>query len=230
MITLMKYTGVFSILFGLFAMIAFASGHPDEEYIIGIIKKAINKVEYKQDEAGWADAKDGQQLFNNDEVKTGSQSFVLIKFTDNSLLRIRENSILKISAKKEGKNLSQSAEVKAGIIGFNIEKQDGDSFEFSTPTMVASIRGTEGFIQAFGDSLSLLALSDGSVEVSDVNGTVSGTVSQGEYATIDNEGKLIIDTAGEDILKALENINKSNVKTIRFKTGSGDIKIEYLDD
>jgi hypothetical protein len=84
-------------------------------------------------------------LSSGDRVKTGDRSVAVIRFKDHSFVRIHECSELTISETKKGSVISRSVDLETGGVGFKMEKQGSDEeFRFTSPTSVASIRGTEG--------------------------------------------------------------------------------------
>jgi hypothetical protein len=170
-------------------------------------------------------------LATNDEIKTGDKSLALIKFTDNSILRIRENSNLKLYADKNKGDLSKNTYIDKGKIGFNVSKQDNEEFKFTTPTMVASIRGTEGYLNVGDDGATLLVCTEGSIDVTATQGNKeSGTVSGGTFAVIGNDGTVQGGQITEEMQNDNTNIKKQVIKRIILQTPEGEIIIEYLGD
>ena len=143
---------------------AFSGDKPKGDAPVAILMKTIKDVSYKKGNTDWTNAKTGIPLSTNDEVKTGDKSLALIKFTDNSILRVRENSSLKIYADKNKGDLSKNTYIDKGKVGFQVTHQQNEEFKFTTPTMVASIRGTGGLFDVSQDS-TLLILGEGSIEM-----------------------------------------------------------------
>ena len=112
---------------------------------IGLLSKVVVDVTRKPVNQEWVTAARGQTLDSGDMVKTGEKSLAVVKFKDNSLLRLRELSEVTLSGSQSGQSLSKSVDLLNGVIGFSVSKQRaGEEFRFSTPTSVASIRGTGG--------------------------------------------------------------------------------------
>jgi hypothetical protein len=115
---------------------------------VGLFSKVIQEVNRKETGQEWAKAARGEALISGDRVRTGENSLAIIKFKDNSLLRVRAQSELAVGGTMKGRAFSKSVTVERGVVGFNIQKQQADEeFRFTSPTSVASIRGTTG---AFG--------------------------------------------------------------------------------
>ena len=162
--------------------------------VIGLISKVIQDVTRRVSGQEWEKATRGQTLASGDMVKTGAKSFAVLKLKDNSLLRLREESEVVVTGTLRGKEFSKSIQVRQGVVGFNIKKQGPDEqFRFSSPTSVASVKGTGGVLRVNGaDTLTVVeglvsltnSLSNTSVDVpagytgiSRPDGTVESRVS-----------------------------------------------------
>ena len=130
---------------------------------VGLISKVIQDVSHKQIDKDWQKAQKGDPLASGDGVKTGERSIAIIKFLDNSLVRVRELSELTVSGKMDGGAFLKSVDLQNGVVGFSIQKQrPQEEFRFSSPTSVASIRGTGGLF-ATSDSTDTLIVIEGIV-------------------------------------------------------------------
>ncbi|MEK9137447.1 MAG: FecR domain-containing protein [Bacteroidota bacterium] len=140
---------------------------------IALISKVVLDVFRKETGKEWLAAKKGETLASGDKVKTGAKSIAIIKFKDNSLVRVRELTELTVTGSMDGSAFSKSVDVKSGVVGFNIKKQQtGEEFRFSSPTSVASIRGTGGSFNA-SSLADTLIVTDGAIQFTN---NVSSTV------------------------------------------------------
>lgn len=197
---------------------------------VALVKKIIKDVTYKK--AGvsdWELAKTGLPLKDGEEVRTGSKSLALIIFSDGSgLLRVRENAILHIYGAKDEKKLNKNTFVEKGLIGFDVKRQGDEEFKFTTPTAVASIRGTAGFIDVDDNNITTLSLESGTVEFESTKGEKkSGTVTGGNTATIDSEGNIAINPTSEEDKKKNDQTRSLNTKKVIIKTNRGTVVLEY---
>ena len=146
----------------------------------------------------------------------------LILFTDGSgLLRVRENAILRIYGAKDEKKLNKNTDIEKGLIGFDVKRQGDEEFKFTTPTAVASIRGTAGFVDVDDDNNTTLFLESGTVDFeSTKGGKKSGTVTGGNTAKIDSEGNIEINPASEEDKKKNEQTRSLNTKKVMIKTNA----------
>jgi hypothetical protein len=89
------------------------------------------------------DLKRGTKLENGDKLVTGAKGAAALKFLDDaSLVRIRPNSTCVINTKKEKGSVTKDLFVEVGTIFSRVTRQK-TSFKVSTPTSVASVKGTK---------------------------------------------------------------------------------------
>lgn len=199
---------------------------------VAILMKAVKDVTFKKENADWQNAKIGLTLITGDEIKTGDKSLALIKFTDNSVLRVREKSTVKIYADKKDKAISKNTYIDKGTVGFKVTKQENEEFQFTTPTMVASIRGTEGYVNHNpDDSTSTIYLNNGTAYVYNVqNPNNSGTIGGGQFASTGGGGGFNSGQGNQQNQSQFNSTTQTNVKKIVIKTNQGDLIIEYIGD
>ncbi len=167
------------LLVTFWAMPAATAGPPAAGTTIATVSKVISDVNRKEPTKDWQKAKTGELLGTGDRVRTGDRSIAIIKFKDNSLIRVRSQSELTVTGTQKGTSFSKTVGLDRGGIGFNIAKQRSDEeFRFTSPTSVASIRGTGGqFIsEVDGDTLVVLT---GSVNLTNNRSTNSVDVGSG---------------------------------------------------
>lgn len=154
---------------------------------IGQIKKVVLEVTKN----GNIKAKGGELLASGDEVKTGEKSFAIVKFLDGSVVRVREQSALKIKHDAQGK----SVDLESGAFGFEIQKQN-EKFTFTSPTSVASIRGTQGILIA-GEENDTLVISEGLVNLKNKASENNADVGAGYIGFSNSDGTVTIRKATE---------------------------------
>jgi len=118
---------------------------PVQRDLVGLLSKVILDVTWKAEGVDWETAKRGQALSSGDMVRTGTRSLAVVKFKDNSLIRVRELTELTVTGTLKQQKFSKSVNLQSGGVGFTIsDQQAGEEFRFTSPTSVASIRGTGG--------------------------------------------------------------------------------------
>ncbi len=82
------------------------------------------------------------RIYAGTKIITKGKSFAAIKFIDDgSLVRIRSNSTCTIDAKREQNSLAKNVFLEVGTIFSSIKHLKG-KFRVTTPTSVASVKGT----------------------------------------------------------------------------------------
>lgn len=223
---------ILPVVFILLFSITFGKDLPSgDDTPIALVKKVVKDVTFKDsDESDWELAKTGVPLQDGQEIKTGNKSLALILFTDGSgLLRVRENSILHIYGEKETNKLNKNTFLQKGQLGFQVSKQEDEQFKFTTPTVVASIRGTGGYIDVEDDSSTTIVCETGEIELQATGGEKqSGNLTGGNSANINSNGQININQSTDDEKNELNKNKQTETKVIKIKTENGEIEIEYL--
>jgi hypothetical protein len=150
------------------------------ESTIGLLSKVILDVTRKPANQDWLKAERGQTLDSGDRLRTGDKSLAIVKFKDNSLVRIRERSEVTITGSTSGNGFSKQVTLSGGAIGFSVKKQQpSEEFRFTAPTSVASIRGTMGLF-AVQDTSDLLLVTEGLVSLKNTRSDTSVAVEAGQ--------------------------------------------------
>jgi len=189
---------------------------------VAIVIKAIKVVEAREKQENWKSVQRGQQLNSGTQVRTGAQSFSILKFADNSVVRVTENSEIVVRGDKSGSGaMTKTVELNLGKVGFNIKKQGpNEQFRFTSPTSVASIKGTTGYY----NPTSLLILT-GSGILSRPDGTGGKELKGGEIGEIMN-GEVQVRKATaeeiEDARRALAELNERII--IKLRDANGNIR------
>ncbi len=201
---------------------------------VALVSRVILDVSRKEAEKDWAAAKRGETLSTGDRVKTGEKSLAIIKFKDNSLVRVRERSELTVTGEVNARAFSKSVNVEKGVVGFNIKKQNADEeFRFTSPTSVASIRGTGGQFtsQALADTLTVI---EGLVRLTNKRSSQFVDVQAG-YTGISNpdgtvETRPATPAEQQSALEASRTTEQENRLEFEFRDGQGNrrlLKIDY---
>jgi hypothetical protein len=168
---------------------------------VAIVRKVVRDVARREALTDWHVARLGEPLSSGDRVKAGENSSALIKFRDNSFVRVCERSDLRIHETPGEASLSTSVDLENGAVGFHITKQRAATeFRFTSPTSVASIRGTGGrFVsRCMSDTLTLF---DGMVVFTNVASGVSVEVRTGCTGISNPDGMISVRPATPDELR-----------------------------
>src|SRR5258707_13475514 len=123
-----------------------SDGYRSENMTLALITKIVQEVTRKSPPEDWMKAAKGDPLISGNQVKTGAKSLAIVKFIDNSIIRVREHSELTITGRSLTQGtMSKDVQLNGGSFGFEVKKQkQNEQFRLTSPTSVASIRGTRG--------------------------------------------------------------------------------------
>ncbi|MHB1050091.1 MAG: FecR family protein [Bacteroidota bacterium] len=165
--------------------------------------KPVGTVEHKTESKDWSKAKPATPLISGDLVRTGENSFAIIKFLENSVLRVQEKSEVTVNGEIAKGEFSKNVFLQQGELGFNVKKRPNEKFEFSTPTSVASIRGTGGLLIAGQDSNDVLILGSGTVDLRNLISNFSATLNAGQTAYSMSNGSIKIEQSTDEEMRLL---------------------------
>jgi len=156
----------FNFLLPLIVIAAFSASSLVAETIAVVLKSKGNIQLYRSGKVSDQSIKRGFRLQDGDKLVTGPKAYAALRFIDDaSLLRIRANSTCSIKGKKEKNELIKNVYLEVGTIFARVTKQRG-KFEISTPTSVASVKGTEWITEQILDGATYYYGRTGVVEIS----------------------------------------------------------------
>ena len=236
-------TRIFILIFALlFTGVNFTQdkGTKPKNNVIGQIKKIIKDVYYidlaKKEVKIEAKMLDKSMVRSNEQVKTGDNSIAIVKFIDSTVLKIQPNSLVTIlggsDSKGNNSSIQSNTTISKGSTHFEVKKQSANSdFKFTTPTMVASIRGTTGFIKVDNDSVNTFTLEEGAAYIEASNGAKgNGNVTAGKTATVTAAGQVLIADTEPALKTEMNKAKNSANKYIRIKATEGSVTIYYNDE
>ncbi len=227
----MNYNRLFIVSIFLAALISISFALEDSnETPVALIKKIIKDVSYKTiDATDWEVARTGIPLKSGEQIKTGFKSLALVLFTDGTgLLRVRENSIMYVYGDRDAEKINKNTFIEKGLIGFDINKQDAEEFKFTTPTAVAAIRGTAGYIEVGTDSSTTIVCDHGKIEVKSLVGDkLEAVVEGGKAITISPDGKIYKGDLSGIQKDKFSKTKKTKVKKLFIETEEGTIELEF---
>ncbi|MFC2133257.1 FecR domain-containing protein [Bacteroidota bacterium] len=219
------------VLAGLISIASVASYSETTDTPVALIKKIVQDVSYKsKDMDDWESAKVGIPLNDGEEIKTGFKSLALVLFTDGSgILRVRENSILHIYGEKKEKTLDKNTFIEQGKLSFEVNKQEEDEeFKFTTPTVVASIRGTTGLIKVTTGSTNFYLEKGMAFLQATMGAQQSGTIGANQAVLVDSTGSLDIIKATQQTMDEFSASLQTETKKVLIETDSYKLEIEYF--
>ncbi len=179
---------------------------------VATIFKPVGIVDYKTADNDWSKAKAATPLVPGDIVRTQENSFAIIKFLENSVLRVQEKSEVTISGVIAKGEFSKNVYLERGEVGFQVKKRPNEKFEFSTPTSVASIRGTGGLLIAGQDSNDVLILGNGIVDFKNLFSNKILNVKGGQTAFSMSNGTIKVEESTPEEKRLL---HKGSIESIQ---------------
>lgn len=165
-------------------------------YVIKIVKD-VNKTKGSGTTTGWTKAVAPDQLKGGQLIQTLPGSVALIKFSDETKLLIREKSEVEIKGTVQGKQvLDRDIHTTRGNVSFDVKKQEKESFRFSSPLSVASIRGTTGAYDRKDEvNTDQLTIGAGLATFTNLLSNQSVDVGSHQTGTTDDKGTLNVRTS-----------------------------------
>lgn len=190
---------------------------------VAIVIKTVKDVQAKIGNSSFKPAQRGQNLSSGDAVKTGDKSFSILRFIDGSVIRVQENSEIKVRGEKSDSKLEKTVDINFGKLGFNVKQKPGEQFRFISPTSVASIKGTNGAYNSDSEGSSLTIV-EGKGEFETKDGK-KFEVNSGETAFVDNNGQSGKRKATQNELNSATTSTKTGPFKIRFFDADGNERI-----
>ena len=193
----MKQTiSIFTILF--LSCVVIGLSPAQKKKAVATIFKPVGVVDYKTGEKDWTKAKAATPLTTGDVIRTQENSFAIVKFLENSIIRVQEKSEVTISGEIEKGQFSKNVYLQRGEVGFQVKKRPNEKFEFSTPTSVASIRGTAGLLIAGQDSNDVLILGTGNIDFKNLISNTILNVKAGQTAYSMSDGSIKVEESSKE--------------------------------
>ena len=172
--------------------------------------------------------KPGSPLSNQDKIKTGKNGYIALMYLDDkTVVKMLSNSDLTIIGDRSGNKINKSLDIKYGRIAANVKPQKDKEFRISTPTSVASVKGTEFAIQSDPSSGDSFTLIEGLIEVTNSITGESTQVQEGETAISTPDGSLdVVETTSDDLDGFEEASMELPTQELRFEVEdeNGNIK------
>ena len=142
------------------------------------VRKALGDVTLqRKGEGDWSKLRIGQNVVEEDHIRTAVESETVCSMKDGSSLWISELSDVFLTVDIfDSLKKKIAVNIREGKVFFDVQKQrPGITIEFSTGTAVAAIRGTAGFVGSVGGQM-ITSLKEGSVDVVSASGVTENMV------------------------------------------------------
>lgn len=214
-----RVCGLTAVCVALAGVLAAVIGAGDQA--LAVIIKAKGSVLYQAPGAAeWAPAGAGQAILPGGQVKTEADGLAMVKFlSDGSMMKLKPQTHLTFEAREKGGLL-----LSMGAALFDVKKTASkDKFTVTTPTSVATVKGTSFWVTSRGDSASTTVCLDGVVTVKSRASGKSRDVKRGYTAVCDRAGITVRATRSGDLPEQEQQLE------FRFKDASGNAKTLRID-
>ncbi len=199
--------------------LSFAAAEP-----IAVIVKARGKVSVTSSSGKKITARIGTRLYPGTKIITKKKSFAAIRFIDDgSLVRIRSNSTCTVEGKREKSGFFKNLFLEAGTLFSKIVKQKS-IFRITTPTSVASVKGTAFWVKQEFKGGTYYFGEEGVVEISNKKGWA--LLRKGETGYVSSPASRPIVRKTKKGEKPEHKDSKTSIDDleIEFKNQKGDVK------
>lgn len=168
------------------------------------VRKALGDANLqRKGHDSWTKLRIGQNVVENDRIRTAAESEAVLSMNDGSSLWITELSDITLDVEIfDSLSRQVSVVVKDGSVHFDVQKQNpGNSLQFKTGTATAAIRGTAGFVGNV-NGLMVASLKEGVVAVTSDAGVVEEVLEK-QTVLVANDGsfkKIALECSGTQTL------------------------------
>ena len=121
---------------------------------IALVTKAKGCIEYKRNEDNkvFDDIDKGQSLFDQDLLRTGADGFAkYVYLDDGSMIKVHKNAEVYVYGSIDKRSIVKQINVAEGNVKFEVARQGEGELTVITPTSVASVKGTDFWLQTDED-------------------------------------------------------------------------------
>ena len=211
---------------------------------IALITKSKGTIEYKKNDGTIIkdNLKKGTSLFNNDRIVTGSNGFAkYVYLDDGSIIKVHKNAEVYIYGAIDKRSIIKQINVSSGNVKFEVSKQGKDDFTVVTPTSVATVKGTDFWLESDEDDGDQFFGLSGLVNVQNVESNVILQLTRNTTILSQPDGNIDIKKTEVEDFKKLQKLelNAGEIDEVQYETSileqigedlpEGEIKIQ-LDD
>ena len=211
---------------------------------IALLTKSKGAVEYKKNDGTIIkdDLKKGTSLFNNDRITTGSNGFAkYVYLDDGSMIKVHKNAEVYIYGSVDKRSIVKQINVSSGNVKFEVSKQGKDDFTVITPTSVATVKGTDFWLESNEDEGDQFFGLSGLVNVKNIESSIILQLTRNTTIVSEPDGKMDIKKTDLNDFKKLQRLElsageineteyeQSIIEQLGDDLPEGEIKIQ-LDD
>ncbi|MEX0681718.1 MAG: FecR family protein [Balneolales bacterium] len=187
------------------------------------------------DVENWVDAERTHPLHDTDTLRTGDDGFAVVQFMDNSVARVRPNSLLIVNGEVNTPgSISSRVSVEEGDMFLNIRGLNS-IYEVATPSAVAAVRGTEFTTHVDETGQSSFTGFSGEVEITALSSGQTVRLTRGLRAHVDAGGvDITLSEVGDDELDSQYSMYEGmdgdlDIRTIRLHLTNDEGEVEIIE-
>ncbi|NLK49526.1 MAG: FecR domain-containing protein [Candidatus Cloacimonetes bacterium] len=177
----------------------------------------------------------GDIVRNKDEIRTGKESFAAYKYLDGfSNIKVFSNSHVVVTATTKDKAMNKTTKVNKGSVFTKVTPGKKGSMTVSTPTTVASVKGTELYTSFTPNEGTTYIVVSGSVSIEIPKTGEKEDVDAGQTAYIDSFLKMMVRKTTEEDIAMLDAEEQAAIKgsqpsRIRIQMTDEEDNIKYIE-
>ena len=180
----------------------------------------------------WVEATMAKELFDKDTLRTDAEGYAVVQLVDNSLARVRPNSMLIINGEVNNRaGLNTTINLESGSINLEVSGRQSE-YEVRTPSATASVKGTQFHTIINPDGSSTFVCFTGIVTIRATNSGREVNLNRRRQAIVDPDGQTIeVRTLTRRELRQLMNEENEAEKTstpkriiIQLRNADGEIR------
>ena len=211
---------------------------------IALITKSKGTIEYKKNDGTIIkdNLKKGTSLFDNDRIITGSNGFAkYVYLDDGSIIKVHKNAEVYIYGAIDKRSIIKQINVSEGNVKFEVSKQGKDDFTVVTPSSVATVKGTDFWLESNEEEGDQFFGLSGLVNVQNVESNVMLQLTRNTTIVSQPNGNIDIKKTEVEDFKKLQKLelNAGEIDELQYESSileqigedlpEGEIKIQ-LDD
>jgi len=205
----------------------------NDEQPLAIVRRFRPTVNVRESAAQqWVEARVAQPLFHSDTLRTEQDGYAVVQMVDNSLIRVRPNSMLIIRGDvNERGGVNSRIDVERGGLNLQVSGRNSE-YEVGTQTAVAAVKGTRFSVTLNSDGTTTIVCFTGALDVIARESGRSVELRGGRRALVNSSGQAVqterVSRREMRRLEAeevqLEEASVPDVLRIRLQNSDGDIR------
>ena len=179
---------------------------------IALVTKSKGDVEYLKKDGETTDnnLKKGTSLFNEDKITTGANGFAkYVYLDDGSVIKVHKNAEVYVYGSIDKRSIIKQINVSDGNVKFEVSKQSSNDFTVITPTSVATVKGTDFWLESDEDDGDRFFGLSGLVSVKNIESNIILQLTRNTTVVSEPDGKINIKKTDVNDFKKLQRLELS---------------------